>query len=159
MHKILGILQVTLPHHEGDPPPRQIIEAKLGPYVSFAEEREDNSATVEIQTPSPSSHSTEKPQVVHGSFFLIDFYDDIRDDELQSTRIFQCNTSNTELKDHVKKAREIFSQMYPQAEFLPKAPQPEDVDMEDDREDLDDDNEGQMNPPPERYGEENGVPQ
>ena len=154
------MLQVTLPHREGDPTARQTIEKRLSPYVTFEvqPEIEDEDGTFGPPPLDPPPRE-EKPRVVHATFFLMDFYDDIRDDELQNPRIFQCNSSSTELKDHVGKAREIFSRMFPDAEFLPKAPQPEDVDMEDDREDLEEDgNSEEPNQAP-SPANQNGFPQ
>lgn len=62
--------------------------------------------------------------VIYGSYFLLNFSDDIQTSDDIKANVFSCAVSSTEITEHVDKAKAIFSKMYPNEEFLPKAPDP-----------------------------------
>jgi len=127
------MLQVSLPHYEGYPSPREVVESRLRSYLIFGPTEtggggdEHSGSTTGREVPTPGE---EKPRVVHGSYFLADFYDDIKDEDSHHPQIFHANVASTELKEHVDKGKEIFLRMFPEDEFLPKPPEQEEVEVE-----------------------------
>jgi hypothetical protein len=140
-----GLLQVSYPFisNANAKSPREKIESILMPFVDFVEPipTETDPGTEEVKrNPDEPTGSTEmpatsklKPQVLYGSYFLIDIFEEV--DELfrikkgtyeasddMSGKILGCATGSTEINSQVEKAKEIFLRMYPDEEFLPKAP-------------------------------------
>jgi len=168
---------------EGNPTPRQIVEKRLAPFVEFQNpavkevSKEEEMETEEMHgearlveravdggpgnlRPQPATQpatqpALSKPLVLHGSYFLLDFFEDIKDEDCESPRIISCATSSSELTNHVQKARDIFKQMYPTEDFLPKAPDAPEPNFDDEFEPEDDingeveNNEGALVPVPE----------
>ncbi|CAG7669067.1 unnamed protein product [Allacma fusca] len=66
-----------------------------------------------------------KPVVLYGTYFFIDFYENNKNVQGLSperdSKIFYCATASTEITGEIRRAQEIFTSMYPEEEFLPKA--------------------------------------
>jgi len=140
-----GMLQVSLPHHEGYPSPREIVESRLGPYLTFPSTETVGTGRDEWNRSESGGQGEERPRVLFGSYFLADFYDDIRDQDTPHPNVFHAYSPSTELKEHVDKGRDIFSRMFPGEDFLPKAPHPQQEEVEMESEEPEDSTEDERN--------------
>ncbi|ODM88108.1 Rab proteins geranylgeranyltransferase component A [Orchesella cincta] len=136
------LLQVTFPisDPETTQPCRSIVETLLSPFVQFRKHTEEcmedsvgtNSSSGAECCSEDSTTTTEetiKPQVIYGSYFKLTYSCDSLFSELyrnsrenSDNYIMTSDIGSAELTKYVLKAKSIFSTLYPDEEFLPKAP-------------------------------------
>jgi len=139
-----GLLQVTSPFDlQSDTPmtAKDKIEEALSPFIDFVQTQQQDNETRDGDDcePSPTNppvvvvNSHLKPKVVHGSYFLIDIFEENDDlyrikkgtydpSENMDGKVLSCTTGMSNITSQVDKAKEIFHRMFPDEEFLPKAP-------------------------------------
>jgi len=136
---IVGLLQITFPIPDTEvqqQPCRSTVETLLSPFLQFRKRAEDDSVDTNSSSGAECSSedlntSTEqtKPQVIYGSYFTLTYSCDSLFSELyrntkenSNSYIMACGIGSAELSKYVSKAKSIFSTLYPDEEFLPKAP-------------------------------------
>lgn len=128
---LAGLLQISFPILERETAEsncRQQVEQIMSPFLEF-QHKDEPPASLELSGPTEGDIN-QKPQVIYGSYFVLNFTCDSLSSELFSSDrennstgfIMQCSTVSSDLSCYVSKARQIFSTLYPNEEFLPKAP-------------------------------------
>ncbi|CAL8148348.1 unnamed protein product [Orchesella dallaii] len=137
------LLQVTfpIPDTEIKQPCRSTVETLLSPFLLFRKHTDqcmdDSDETISSSgtqccsddSSTTTGQSNMKPQVIYGSYFNLTYSCDSLFSELyknssgdSNSYIMSCGIESAELSKYVSKAKSIFSTLYPEEEFLPKAP-------------------------------------
>lgn len=137
------MIQISFPILEAEPEEshcRNVVEDKLSSFVDFtwSPESSDNPEGADGDSPpdaptSPAPVVTSKPQVIYGSYFTLSFPSENNAHEVLTSSgsedslrfIIGSSVSSTDLNNYVSKARDIYARLYPDEEFLPKAPDAE----------------------------------
>jgi len=139
----LDLLHITYPLTSESETVKTIIESRFSCFLNFGCKSEVDSENDSQSDGDESKEVQNKPTVIYGSYFQINLAGD-KNQEGIVPNVFSGAVGSTLISSYVFKAKQIFSRLFPDEEFLPRAPDPSE-DKEEEGEEVSEPQDAQSN--------------